>query len=271
MTIGNQLKKARQKKQVTIKEAYERTRIHPDVLSALEEDGFHKIPNPVYAKSFLKEYALYLGLEANSLLKEYSDIIAEKDGIDADSDEKEKSIADVQAGSDVIEKHSSIHILRPALFGVLIVALAVFSVKVLNNVRAGFLSWNRQRIEQVQARKAESSRTKQEKPAPQIPAVRPADKPVEKETVISIPKNEKLNLSINVTDNVWIELKRDGDIVFKAELPKGTVRNWQADESFELWTGNASAMDLTLNGYNLGSPGRGVKKGVIIDRQGLRR
>ena len=68
MTIGNQLKKARQQKEVTLEEVYQRTRIHPNVLAALEEDNFDKILNPTYIQSFLKEYATYLGLNPKKLL-----------------------------------------------------------------------------------------------------------------------------------------------------------------------------------------------------------
>ena len=149
----------------------------------------------------------------------------------------------------------------------LIIILAVFSFRALGAVRGRFLSWQIKRAEQGKAVKSIKPVPEKEKPATQAPV----EKPVLKQDSILIPKNEKLELSIMITDDVWAEVKRDGNIILSGTLKKGTTRNWQADESFEIWTGNASVMELTLNGRNLGPVGRGVKRGVIIDRQGIRK
>jgi hypothetical protein len=74
-----------------------------------------------------------------------------------------------------------------------------------------------------------------------------------------------------IKDDVWAEIKRDGNIIFTGTFKKGTVRNWQAEESFEIWTGNASMIELSLNGHDLGPVGKGIKRGVIVDRNGIRK
>jgi len=42
MSIGKKLTEAREKKKITLEQAYGHTRIHPDVLKALEADEYEK-------------------------------------------------------------------------------------------------------------------------------------------------------------------------------------------------------------------------------------
>ena len=71
MSIGARLKEAREKRKISINRVYENTRIHPDMLYALEDDEYGKIPNSTYVKGFLRTYATYLGLDAEAVVEEY--------------------------------------------------------------------------------------------------------------------------------------------------------------------------------------------------------
>jgi hypothetical protein len=264
MTIGNQFKKARQKKQISINDVYQKTRIYTDIISAIEDDDFQKIPNPIYAKNFLKEYARFLGMNVESILKEYAGMLSAKvpetEDVTAQHAKPDRPKPVIKIDTERITRK-----IVPLFIGLIVIVLALLSVRVLGAARDKFMSWRANRSERV----------KLEKPAEAIKETSvggaPAVRPQLKQDSISIPKGEKLDLSITITDDVWVEIKRDEDIIFKGILKKGSVRNWQANESFEIWTGNASAMELSLNGYNLGTIGRGVKRGVIVDRQGIRK
>jgi len=262
MAIGAQLKKARQKKQLTTKEVYRQTRISSDTISALENDNFQKIPNPIYVRSFLKEYAQFLGLDTEAILKEYADTLSANEPV-----RNEIAIERVRPVAHKVDKDKIIRKIKPVFAGVLIVILVVFSFRALVAAREKFVLWRTNRADQPKTEKIIKSIPKKERSVTQAPI----DKLALKQDSSLIPKNEKLNLSIAITDDVWVQIKRDGNIILSSTLKKGTIRNWQAEESFELWTGNASVMELTLNGHNLGFLGRGVKRGVIIDRQGIRK
>ena len=274
MTIGNQLKKARQKKQVTLKDVYAYTKIQPDMLSALEDDNFQKIPNPVYVKSFLKEYARYLGLDAGQILNEYAQLY-EKKFFEEDRHVEERPKTSMRK----IINTQHIKSIRLVFAGIILIVLLLYSFKLLGRVGQGVLEWNRSRIERIALKKGMTQEKPKEKPK-QKPQETPQEKPAQplaaekaavKQEGVSIPENEKLYLVLKATQDVWIELKRDGAIIFKSVLKKDIPREWQADDDFELWTGNASVMDITLNGVDLGSPGRGVKRGIVINRQGIRK
>ena len=115
-------------------------------------------------------------------------------------------------------------------------------------------------------READAKKEAEKKEKERMPVVQEKPQAVEG---VSIPATEKLKLSITVTDDVWIQLKADGKIISQSVLKKGSSVTWEADDDFVIWTGNAAAMQIDLNGNDLGSPGRGVMKDVIITREGI--
>jgi hypothetical protein len=71
-TIGQKLESARQAKGVSVSEAGHATKILSKFIEAMEADDFGALSAPVYAKSFIKMYAKYLGLDAQPLADEYA-------------------------------------------------------------------------------------------------------------------------------------------------------------------------------------------------------
>lgn len=69
-SIGEKLKKQREEMDISLKEAENATSIRSNHLQAIEEGEIHKIPSPVYAQGFFKQYAAYLGLDGEQILKE---------------------------------------------------------------------------------------------------------------------------------------------------------------------------------------------------------
>ena len=269
MTIGIQLKKAREKKQISIDEAYQHTRILPEMLHALEEDNFARISEPIYIKSFLRKYSSYLGIDPEGILKEYNNLNTKKAPA-----APEPTTDDEKAFTRTIDSEKIAKRLKAIFKYILIILLLILLMRTTGWAKRKFLNWRSARIElaeQVkQARQAEEQKPIQDKKIELTPKTikKPVGEPLKD---VLIPQDEKLTLSIKTTDDVWVELRRDSKIIFKNVLKKDSEENWQADEDFELWTGNAAAMDITLNGHNLGSPGIGVKKGIIINRQGMKK
>ncbi len=70
-TIGQKLETARQAKGVSVSEAGRSTKILSKFIEAMECDDFGVLSAPVYAKSFIRMYAKYLGIEAQPLVDEY--------------------------------------------------------------------------------------------------------------------------------------------------------------------------------------------------------
>ncbi|MDN5347732.1 MAG: hypothetical protein PWP65_1296, partial [Clostridia bacterium] len=73
--IGEQLRRARQEKGLTLHEVEEATKIRLKYLNALEEEAFDELPGRVYAIGFLRNYARYLGLDAEELVRQLKEIV----------------------------------------------------------------------------------------------------------------------------------------------------------------------------------------------------
>jgi len=69
--IGQTLREARLRSRIDMTEVEAATKIRAKYLRAIENEEFNLLPGPVYAKSFLRTYADYLGLDSRALLDEY--------------------------------------------------------------------------------------------------------------------------------------------------------------------------------------------------------
>ena len=71
--IGSTLRQARDRRALPLDRCAESTRIRSKYLIALEENRFDSLPEPAYARGFLKTYADYLGLDPGRLLDLYDE------------------------------------------------------------------------------------------------------------------------------------------------------------------------------------------------------
>src|SRR5579884_362292 len=69
--IGSTLREARMRERIDISEVEAQTKIRAKYLRAIENEEWDLLPGPVYAKSFLRTYGDYLGLDSRMLVDEY--------------------------------------------------------------------------------------------------------------------------------------------------------------------------------------------------------
>lgn len=69
--IGDLLKKLRTSKGLHLREVEESLHIRRSYLEAIEESEYEKIPNEVYARGFLKNYARFLGVNPEAALERF--------------------------------------------------------------------------------------------------------------------------------------------------------------------------------------------------------
>ena len=71
--IGPILEKKRREKGLSLKEVEQATKIRTRYLEGLEREDPTSLPDPVYARGFLKTYANFLGLNGDQLSREFRD------------------------------------------------------------------------------------------------------------------------------------------------------------------------------------------------------
>jgi cytoskeletal protein RodZ len=245
-SIGPRLRSAREAKGISLEQAQKDTRISSRILAALEADKIDEIVSgPVYAKSFIKKYAGYLGLDGTAMADGF---LGEK----PEFKEQISVLAKNNAGTRFPFK-KVIAVVITVVAVVLAAKLAVIGV----SKAAAFIK----------------SRPKAVKKTNAAPAVKPAAKQPQKAAkatasaaAVQVPKGEKLELSIRTRADVYVKVKADGSVIFDGMLKKGTAEKWSASNSFEISTSKAEALSAELNGADIGVLGKGAVKGLKLPK-----
>ncbi len=69
--IGNTLREARVRRNLTLQQVEEDTKIRVKYIQAMENEDFDVMPGATYVKGFLRTYATYLSLDPDVILDEY--------------------------------------------------------------------------------------------------------------------------------------------------------------------------------------------------------
>lgn len=72
--IGETFKKRRKELNLSLKEVENATSIRMSYLQAIEDGQMEKLISPVYAQGFLKQYANFLGVDGESIIREHPEL-----------------------------------------------------------------------------------------------------------------------------------------------------------------------------------------------------
>jgi cytoskeleton protein RodZ len=68
--VGNKLRAARTRRELSLQQAEEETKIRARYLQALENEDWDQLPGDTYARAFIRTYAALLGLDGDRLAEE---------------------------------------------------------------------------------------------------------------------------------------------------------------------------------------------------------
>ena len=71
-SVGQPLKAAREKKQMTVSDISSAIKAKMQIIEAIEHDNFSAMPAPIYARGFIKLYAECVGIDPTPLIKAYA-------------------------------------------------------------------------------------------------------------------------------------------------------------------------------------------------------
>ncbi|MDO8525758.1 MAG: helix-turn-helix domain-containing protein [Candidatus Omnitrophota bacterium] len=243
--IGELLRQAREKRALTIEQAQKQTRIHSTVLIALEDGRCDDILPPNYVKSFLKEYASYLGFDHQAVVAGYLSVHPElkSRGITSGASRKDESSS---AGLSKI-----IRLIRSIVIFLTLIFLAVFisskAVTFFKNAKSSRSSATSKYGKTLSRAKAPSGPRKS-----------------------SALKNLPFTMTVKTKNPVMVQLRKDGVLLFKRVLPKGSEEIFAVKNSANIFVGRAEFIEIIVDGKSLGSPGRGVARDVEVTSNGIK-
>lgn len=254
-SIGATLKEARTRKSVSLEDVHARIKIHPRVLQLLEENKFEKLPSPLFVKSFLRSYAEFLELNAGELIEAY-----EKEG------RKEPEQVLFIKPAEMREK-----IRRTKAFDKKKYILPLLAFLTVSAIGGFFYFSKPRRSVKIPGTAALSQKKVDVKKNAEQQAKNDGwIRSIAQGNFPNLEKTTPLKLKIKAMDNVWLRVTCDGKVLFQSILKRDSSEVWTASTAIEVWTGNSSNMALSLNGFSLGSPGRGVVKKLTVTHQGVK-
>src|SRR3989442_2022902 len=81
-SFGEELRREREIRGISLKEISDATKISKRFLEAIERNDHRTLPAPVFTRGFVREYARYLGLNAEEIVNRYNFAAAGADRIE---------------------------------------------------------------------------------------------------------------------------------------------------------------------------------------------
>jgi len=219
------LREAREQKGVSPAEVEEETKIRERLIAALEEEDYAILPDRIYAKGLLKNYARYLGLDTSEVMRLFG--------------EEEVTPTPIPPASQAL---ASPPLLSPDLIVILVILMALGLF--------GFWGY-RQYLAPILTPLLVTPTVEASSPTPEATATRtllPSPSPTLTPTEVVITG---LHLEIEILTRTWLELTVDGEQVFRGLLDAGETRTWSASEVIALHAGNAAGVQAILCGQEM--------------------
>ncbi|MGB9791499.1 MAG: helix-turn-helix domain-containing protein [Thermacetogeniaceae bacterium] len=246
MNIGNILRETREKKGLSLADVENETKIRTKYLAALEAENFAEIPGEAYVIGFLRNYARFLGLDADQLVNRYKSQIKSCNNVEenlsplyAESSQPSKTKVKKEILPRLLEKKKEI------VIGIAIILLLI--VIVAATVAGSMLP------------------QKDAHPHSQQPIAHnttPAhNNATTEKTKTDSPQN--ITIELVATDRCWVRVVTDGNEVFSGMLYPGMNKKFQAKNIIVLRLGNAGGVEVIYNGKKLPPLGQ---QGTVVDK-----
>jgi cytoskeletal protein RodZ len=254
-TVCEVLQRARLDQGIDLATVAARTKIKAKYLEAIEADDRKSLPGGFFYKSFVHQYAKFLGVET-------SVIDAEIDrALRADAALPSPSVARQTAGKRSSRSWSTKKYLSYAALVLILVACS------------GIDGWWHGRAvatEKIESRApvVENS-TRRRAPSPasgrvslasvsQVAAGPAAAAPVTtaaRQDQLAAPAGSRVELDLTATEETWLSVSSDGTPVFSGLLEANQTKTIEGKEFATLRVGNAAGLEVRLNGKPLGPLG----------------
>jgi cytoskeletal protein RodZ len=278
-TFSEELRKAREAKNISLAEISRLTRINLKYLEAIDQGSFDVLPQ-TYIRAFLKEYAQAVGLSPVEILQKYDILVTGKytGGQTSASTAGwsggrmpplQEPVHDAQheaTSEETLVKQRSMRTI--VIIASIIVLCSLILAYIANYIWVGRSG--------PALRETPFSDVVREKENQKLPPPKADTIPALKESTAVAPPthpaaSDSLTLAIVTTDRVWMNIGRDSvrfESVLLGEKQSMTVR---AKRRFTLTLGNAGGVLLKLNGKDLGELGKrgDVLRGIVITAAGI--
>lgn len=292
-TFGENLRREREMRGVSLEEISESTKISTRMLKAIETDQFSELPGGIFTRNFIRAYAQYLGLDEEHALAEYKRAAGSPSDNDLSRLAPNKTLTSIAGPRGRLLPWVVIAVLLGSGYAVYryshrTIAVPTSSQQTPQQTTAAPSTQSAPASnpgstssavspsaggtpENSQGQSAQQT-TPGSSPAGTNPAATAGTAPGAANAAPSAPElgEGDLVLQVSTTEEVWLAVAADGKTLWQHLMPANSTRIFRAKDSFDVTTGNAQGTNLTLNGQAQKSLGReGEFRRVHLTRDGL--
>jgi len=289
------LREVRERRGLTLADAERETKIRQKYLAALEDDNIAALPGPLYVRGFLRNYALYLGVDPDETLEIYnSQSTPTRTKIRTARGEPMPKLKGAKDPERInIAPLSPEKIDTRVRYGTQYVAISLLAIPliiVFYFIYSGAFG-NRSAVIPLPTT-GPALATVTPLPRSAFTAAPPTlvitttnpitttQVPVVEGTPLSpgstpqagaSPTSEaaipgKATVKVTAVRDVWMRVTVDGAKTYEGTLAQGTTRQWTGDSTVRIRTGRADVVKLTVNGEDRGLM-LGDGKALILEKE----
>jgi cytoskeleton protein RodZ len=252
--FGRKLREARERKGVSLRQIATATKISVGVLEALERNDISRLPGGIFSRAFVRSYAVEVGLDPEETIQDFIGQFPHD------------SVTAGHPKSDPVEDQEAVESDRRAASTFL--TLILVSIPVAGFV-IYFTTGNRFVRRAAAPPPVAPIVQKQEPPPAPEPAPAPAATPVPaqpaaRDASAERPPDDKLTIGLSVKRPCWVSATVDGQKTIERLLQPGDAQTIEVKREMVLTAGDASAVDMTLNGADAKPLG---KAGEVVTRR----
>jgi cytoskeleton protein RodZ len=267
--IGSTLRVVREKKNISLAQVEEITKINRRYLEALENEDYQELPDQVYSIGFLKNYARFLGFqneEVAELTEALKNALNTPVPVNKGANGRKRN---GRPGRSMFQLPNA-RLLRGLIAIAVVLALIVGIYQVYGNKE------NTEPTSFIPGSTAENAETDDSnKPTDVTPAINPEEFNQDNSPSTSSVNSGEVGpvagliLELYVRqDRCWMSIVVDGKEEFSGTLVEGDYRKFTANEKIFIHLGNARSVEVFKNGQSvgyLGSSNTVVKQEFLIN------
>ncbi len=250
-TVCEQLQRARLDQGIDLATVAAHTRINAKYLQAIEADDRKSLPGPFFYKSFVHQYASFLGLDTRVFDAEIDRELSESAPPPLLKPTRQRT---VELWSWTGNKHLSY-----AALAVILVVCYVADRRWHDNLKVANskIETHAPVFESATRQSAPSADNKQVSLAvvPHVAVGPAAATPVVGPAKQGRPADSRVELALTATEETWLSATSDGTPVFSGFLEANQTKTIEGKGFAELRVGNAAGLEVRLNGKPLGPLG----------------
>ncbi len=282
--FAQELKAAREEKEISIKDLHQNTRIDTKYLEALEDGNYSILPE-VYVRAFIREYAAEVGLDVEETLRKYELAKSGKNFNDAEAEETipqeektetAKSVKtdfgneQIQTAAQENKKQNNMIIF--AASGIILLGIILFLIFSGGSdneiiIENKYSVPETGKTEQTETIAKTETKTKEVSPEKETQKTEPTTE----EITAVIPENP-FSLKITGTDTVWVRAKIDENRTEEFMLYPEISRTIEVNGIINLLIGNSAGVELYVDGKKLEFAGeKGKVRNLIVTKDGIKK